>query len=45
MGRSKFLPTTDQRHGDKPHRIKFTLRAYDGTTLLFSDLISKTCIN
>ena len=39
------LPTTDERYGDRPHRLKFTLTAYDGNTLLFKEAVSKTCVN
>ena len=39
------LPTTEQRHGDKAHRLKFTLTAYAGSELVFKDVISRTCVN
>ena len=45
FGHSFELPATFQRHGDKPHRLKFILTAYDGNALLFKDVISRTCVN
>ena len=45
FGTSFGLPPDFERHGDQPHRLKFTLTAYDGNTEVFRDTISKTCQN
>lgn len=44
-GRKYLMPTTDERHGFQPHRIKMRLSAYDGQSLLFTDLLVRTCVN
>ena len=45
FGTSFMLPTTDQRHGDQAHRLKFILTAYGGSAELFKEVITKTCMN
>jgi hypothetical protein len=45
FGNSFGLPATFERHGDKAHRLKFTLTAYGGSMELFKDTISRTCVN
>ena len=45
VSKNYWLPTTEQKHGDKAHRIKLRLSAHEGTTLLFSDKLQRTCVN
>ena len=45
VGRQYLMPTTDEQHGFKPHRIKMRLSAFEGETLLFRDVLVRACVN
>ena len=44
-GRQYLMPTTDEQYGHRPHRIKMRLSAFEGKTLLFRDVLVRTCVN
>jgi hypothetical protein len=44
-GRQYLMPTTDEQYGLRPHRVKMRLSAFEGSTLLFRDVLVRTCVN